>query len=85
MVDLTGIATMKTENVFGHLNHLADIAKIYKFTQEQIDIAHRTSNKADAPIIILFNKKGTEQASEGYNKPLFLFVEKRRFFNQNKH
>ena len=57
MVDLTGIATMKTENVFGHLNHLADIAKIYKFTQEQIDIAHRTSNKADAPIIILFNKK----------------------------
>ena len=54
MVEVTGIPTLKNENVF---DRLSDIAKIDNFMQEQIDIAHRTSKKADAPIIFLFNKK----------------------------
>ena len=68
MVELTAIPTMKNENVFDHINHLADIAKIGNFTQEQIDIVYSTSKKADAPIIILFNKKRTEQASSSNAK-----------------
>ena len=57
MVEVTGIPTLKNENVADHINRLSDIAKIDNFMQEQIDIAHRTSKKADAPIIFLFNKK----------------------------
>ena len=40
--NLTGIPTMKNENVFDQINHLDDIAKIDNFTQEQIEIAHHT-------------------------------------------
>ena len=57
MVELTGIPTMQNENVLNHINHLADIAKIDNFLQEQIDNAHRSSKKPDALIIILFIKK----------------------------
>ena len=57
MVELIGIPTIQNENVFDHINHLVDIAKIDNFMQEQIDTVHRTSKKADAPIIILFIKK----------------------------
>ena len=38
MVELTGITTIKNENVFDHVNHLADLAD--NFTLEQKDIAH---------------------------------------------
>ena len=57
IVELIAIPTMQNENVFDHINHLVDIAKIDNFMQEQIDTVHRTSKKADAPIIILFIKK----------------------------
>ena len=57
MVELTGIPTMENENVLDHINHLADIAKIDNFLQEQIDTVHCTSKKPDAPVIILFIKK----------------------------
>ena len=67
MVELIAIPTMQNENVFDHINHLVDIAKIDNFMQEQIDTVHRTSKKADAPIIILFikKKKKKEQTSLG--------------------
>ena len=45
MVEFTRIPTMKNENVFGQIDHLAEIAKTDNFTQEQIDIAHCTLKK----------------------------------------
>ena len=57
MVEPTGIPTMQNENALDQINHLADKAKIDNFMQEQIDTAHRTSKKLDAPIIIPFIKK----------------------------
>ena len=60
MVELTGIPKMKNQKLLDHINHLANIAKIDDFTQEQIDINHSASKRADAPIIILFNKNKDE-------------------------
>ena len=45
MVELTEIPSMKKENVFHHMNHLADIAKTDNFMQKQIDIAHYCTQK----------------------------------------
>ena len=80
MVELTGIPAMQNENVFDYINHLADIAKIDNFIQEQIDTAHRTSNKADTPIIILFIKKRQKklvqatQKAQKHNCPPFFRI-----------
>ena len=43
--ELTGVSAMKNGNVYGHINHLADIAKTDNFMQKHIDITHRTSEK----------------------------------------
>ena len=41
----------------GIICKLASLAKMQDFSKDQIDVAHRTSSKSTAPIIVLFCKK----------------------------
>ena len=68
---VTGIPAIKNENVFDHINDLADIAKIDNFTQEQIDRSKQT-------------KKKKSQTDTPTNKTS-LFRQRRKFKNTTSH
>ena len=57
MIEIAGIPYHKEENCIQLISKLGELVEITNFNKNQIDLAHRTSTKTTAPIIILFNKK----------------------------
>ena len=57
MIEIVGIPYHKEENCIQLISKLGELVEITNFNKNQIDLAHRTSTKTTAPIIILFNKK----------------------------
>ena len=57
MLEISGIPASKDEDTKGIVCKLASLAKMQDFPIDQIDVAHRTSSKSTAPIIVLFYKK----------------------------
>ena len=57
MLEISGIPRRKQEDAIKLVEKVVQKAKIKDFHREQIDLAHRTSARSTAPIIILFNKK----------------------------
>ena len=55
MVEIAGIQRKDNENALDLVAKLAVTAKVNDFDKPQIDVAHRTSNKTNAPIIVMFN------------------------------
>ena len=70
MVEIAGIPRKDNENVLDLVAKLAVTAKVNDFDKAQIDVAHRTSNKANAPII-MFNKKMIETIFTNKKRNLF--------------
>ena len=56
MLEISRIPTSKGEDTKGIVCKLASLAKMQDFSKDQIDVAHRTSSKSTAPIIVLFYK-----------------------------
>ena len=56
MLEISGIPISKDEDTKGIVCKLASLAKMQDFSKDQIDVAHRTSPKSAAPIIVLFYK-----------------------------
>ena len=57
MIKVAGIPYHKKENCIQLISKLGELVVITNFNKNQIDLAHRTSTKTTAPIIILFNNK----------------------------
>ena len=57
MLEMSGIPFNKNENVSNIIQKIVMLTKIKDFDIIQFDIAHRTSKRQNAPIIMLFNKK----------------------------
>ena len=57
MIEIAGIPYHKEENCTQIIPKLAEPAEFTNFKKNQTDLSHRTSTKATAPIVILFNKK----------------------------
>ena len=57
MLEISGIPRKTSEDAVKLIEKVAIKAKIMNFNTEQIDVAHRTSRKATAPIIVLFKTK----------------------------
>ena len=57
ILEISGIPTLKDENSKGIVYKLASLSKMQDFSKDQVDVAHRTSSKSTAPIIVLFYKK----------------------------
>ena len=55
MVEVSGIPRNEGENAKQLIAKMANLAKFDYFDPQQIDVAHRTSTKDDAPIIVLFH------------------------------
>ena len=60
MIEIASISNHKEKNCIQLISELAELAEIINFSKNQIDLAHRTSNKPTAPLIILFNKKSDQ-------------------------
>ena len=57
MVEIAGLPYHKEENCTQIIPKLAEPAEFTNFKKNQTDLSYRTSTKATAPIVILFNKK----------------------------
>ena len=57
ILEISGIPTLKDEDTKDIVYKLASLAKMQDFSKDQVDVAHRTSSKSTAPIIVLFYKK----------------------------
>ena len=57
MLEISGIPTSKDGDTKRIVCKLASLAKMQGFSKDQIDVAHRTSSKSTAPIIVLFYKE----------------------------
>ena len=57
MLEISRIPTSNNEDTKAIVCKLASLAKMQDFSKDQIDVAHRTSSKSTAPIIVLFYKK----------------------------
>ena len=57
MLEISGIPFNKNENVPNIIQKIVMLTKITDFDITQVDVAHRTSKRQNAPIIMLFNKK----------------------------
>ena len=57
MLEISGIPFNKNENVSNIIQKIVILTQITDFDITQVDIAHRTSKRQNAPIIMLFNKK----------------------------
>ena len=60
MIETAGISNHKEKNCIQLISELAELTEITNFNKNQIDLAHRTSNKPTPPLIILFNKKSNK-------------------------
>ena len=61
MVEIAGIPRKDNENALDLVANLAVTAKVNDFEKAQICVAHKTSNKANAPIIVMFNNNFYKQ------------------------
>ena len=57
MVELSGIPHQRGEDVIDLTGTVVEAANITGYDPNQIDIAHRTSSRSTAPIIIMFDRK----------------------------
>ena len=62
MIEIASISYHKEKYCIQLISKLAELAEVTNFNKNQIDLAHKTSTKATAPIIILFKQK------ESYNQ-----------------
>ena len=71
MLELSGIPRQDDENAIDLVNKTAVVAGKCNFDVNQIDIAHRVSEKGAAPIIVLFNRKADRANFYRQKKKLF--------------
>ena len=57
MLELARIPVHEDKNCVDIISKGAEVANIHNFSEDQTDVAHRTSPKPTALIIILFVKK----------------------------
>ena len=57
MLEISGIPFNKNENVSNIIQKIVMLTKITDFEITQADVAHRTSERQNVSIIMLFNKK----------------------------
>ena len=76
MLEISGITFNKNKNVSNIIQKIVMLTKITGFDITQVDVAHRTSKRENALIIMLFNKK-----SERTN----LFKLKKKFHKLRAH
>ena len=57
MIEIAGIPYHKEENCTKIIPKLAEPAEFTNLKKNQTDLSQRTSTKATAPLVILFNKK----------------------------
>ena len=72
MLEISGISRKKSEDAVKLIEDVAIKAKVKNFDREQIDVAHRTSKKNTAPIIILFKTKNDRNNFYKQKKNIFL-------------
>ena len=71
MLEISGIPRKKSEDAVKLIENVAIKAKIKNFDREQIDVAHRTSKKNTAPIIILFKTRNDRNNFYKQKKNMF--------------
>ena len=57
MIKMAGVSYHKEKNCIQLIFRLTEFVETTNFSKNQIDVAHRTSTKSTATIIISFNKK----------------------------
>ena len=57
MLEISGIPFNKNENVSNIIQKIVMLTKVTDLDITQVDAAHKTSKRQNAPIIMLFNKK----------------------------
>ena len=70
MVEISGISRLDKENSLDLVTKMAELAKFTNFTTTQIDVAHRTSIKEDAPIIVMFHSRTDRETFYGQRSKL---------------
>ena len=71
MLEISGIPLKKSEDAVKLIEDVAIKVKIKNFDREQIDVAHGTSKKNTAPIIILFKTKNDRNKFYKQKKNIF--------------
>ena len=71
ILEISGIPRKKSEDAVKLIEDVAIKAKIKNFDREQMDVAHRTSKKNTAPIIILFKTKNDRNNFYKQKKNIF--------------
>ena len=67
MLEISGITRRKNQDVIELLKTVASKADIKGFEENQVDVAHQTSRRETAPIMVKFVKKNDRMKEKKVN------------------